>query len=261
MAERLPTPAELFNLTGRVALVTGGAGGLGRAIAGGLAGAGAVVAIGDVDAPGAERSAAEITQQGGRAMAVPIDVTDLRSVQGATDRLMREAGRIDVLVNSHGVTKRVAAEEYPQAEWDRIIAVNLTGVFLCCQTVGRLMLRQQKGSIINLTSIGGLVALPTSVAYCASKGGVVQVTRTLGVEWAARGVRVNAIAPCTVNTPLIQRVLAAEPEYRQRVIEKIPAGRVAEPQDYVGAAVFLASDASAMVTGTILSVDGGYVAQ
>jgi NAD(P)-dependent dehydrogenase (short-subunit alcohol dehydrogenase family) len=261
MAERLPTPAELFDLTGRVALVTGGAGGLGRAIAAGLAGAGAMVAIGDLDRPGAERAAEAIKRAGGQAMPLPLDVTDADSVQAATDRLLTEAGRIDVLVNSHGITQRVAAEDFPHAAWDRIIGINLTGVFLCCQSVGRVMLRQGKGSIISLTSIGGLVALPTSVAYCASKGGVVQLTRTMGVEWAARGVRVNAIAPCTVNTPLIRAVLDAEPEYRERVIGKIPAGRAAEPEEYVGAALFLASDASAMVTGTILSVDGGYVAQ
>ncbi len=252
---------DLFDLTDRVALVTGGAGGLGKAIGRGLAACGAKVAFGDIETGSAEVVAAEVNAQGRTALGIALDVTDARSIQDAADLLCKEFGRIDILVNSHGVTKRMPSEELPEAEWDRVIAVNLKGLFLCCQIVGRIMLQQRSGSIINLASIGGLVALPLSAAYCASKGGVVQLTRTLGVEWAPRGVRVNAIAPCSVNTPLVQKVLSAEPEYRSRVIEKIPAGRIAEPSDMVGAALFLASDASAMVTGTVLSVDGGYVAQ
>jgi NAD(P)-dependent dehydrogenase (short-subunit alcohol dehydrogenase family) len=260
VAEHLK-PVELFDLRERIALVTGGAGGLGRVFAEGLAACGAIVAVADIDGGGAAAVAAAINQRDQRAVALHVDVTDAQSVRETTDRLCQEFGRIDVLVNSHGTTKRMPAEEFPEAEWNRIIAVNLTGVFLCCQVVGRIMLRQKKGSIINLASIGGLVALPMSVAYCASKGGVVQLTRTLGVEWAPLGVRVNAIAPCSVNTPLVQRVLETEPEYRQRVLDKIPLGRIGEPSEMVGAALFLASDASAMVTATILSVDGGYVAQ
>jgi len=254
-------PVELFDLRERIALVTGGAGGLGRAFAEGLAAHGAIVAVADIDEKSASEVVAAINQRDQRAMALGIDVTDALSVQATVDKLCKEFGRIDILLNSHGTTKRMPAEEFPEAEWSRIIAVNLTGVFLCCQIVGRVMLRQKKGSIINLASIGGLVALPMSVAYCASKGGVVQLTRTLGVEWGPLGVRVNAIAPCSVNTPLVQRVLETEPEYRHRVVEKIPLGHIAEPADMVGAALFLASDASAMVTATILSVDGGYVAQ
>jgi len=261
MMEMPLNPVDLFDLRERVALITGGAGGLGRAFAEGLAASGAIVAVADIDVGGASGVAAAINQRGQQAVALHMDVTDVRSVQGVADRLCEEFGRIDVLVNSHGTTKRMPAEEFPEAEWDRIIAVNLKGVFLCCQIVGRVMLRQKKGSIINLASIGGLVALPLSVAYCASKGGVVQLTRTLGVEWAPLGVRVNAIAPCSVNTPLVQRVLETEPEYRQRVLDKIPLGRIAEPAEMVGAVLFLASDASAMVTGAILSADGGYVAQ
>ena len=261
MMGKQPNPVELFDLRERVALVTGGAGGLGRAFAEGLAACGAVVAVADIDGEGASGVAAAINQRDHQALALQMDVTDAQSVREVADKLDKEFGRIDVLVNSHGTTKRMPAEEFPEAEWDRILAVNLTGVFLCCQIVGRVMLRQQKGSIINLASIGGLVALPMSVAYCASKGGVVQLTRTLGVEWAPQGVRVNAIAPCSVNTPLVQRVLDTEPQYRQRVLDKIPLGRIAEPTEMVGAVLFLASDASAMVTATILSVDGGYVAQ
>jgi NAD(P)-dependent dehydrogenase (short-subunit alcohol dehydrogenase family) len=255
------SPASLFNLTGQVALVTGGLGGLGRPIAAGLAAAGASVAVADLTLAGAEAVLAEIAAAGQRGLALPLDVTKAASVQTVTGRLMGELGRIDILVNCHGVTKRAPALDFPEADWDHIIAVNLKGVFLCCQIVGRVMIQQGRGSIINLASIGGLVGLPASVAYCASKGGVVQLTRTLGVEWAPLGVRVNAIAPSSFNTPMVQRVLDAEPEYRQRVVSKIPLGRIADPSEIVGAVVYLASAAAGMVTGAILAVDGGYTAQ
>jgi NAD(P)-dependent dehydrogenase (short-subunit alcohol dehydrogenase family) len=255
------SPANLFDLTGQVALVTGGFGGLGRPIAAGLAAAGATVAVADLLLDRADALLAEIAATGQRGLALTLDVTNTTSVQAATDRLVSEFGRIDILVNCHGVTKRAPAVEFAEADWDHIIAVNLKGVFLCCQIVGRVMIQQGRGSIINLASIGGLVGLPTSVAYCASKGGVVQLTRTLGVEWAPHGVRVNAIAPSSFNTPMVQRVLDAEPAYRQRVVSKIPIGRIAEPGEIVGAVVYLASAAAGMVTGAVLAVDGGYTAQ
>jgi NAD(P)-dependent dehydrogenase (short-subunit alcohol dehydrogenase family) len=251
----------LFDLHSQVALVTGGLGGLGRPIAVGLAAAGATVAVADLILEQADGVLAEIAVSGQRGLALPLDVTSVASVQAVADRLLADFGHIDILVNCHGVTKRMAALDFPEDDWDRIIAVNLKGVFLCCQTVGRVMIQQGRGSIINLASIGGLVGLPTSVAYCASKGGVVQLTRTLGVEWAPLGVRVNAIAPSSFNTPMVRRVLDAEPEYRERVISKIPIGRIAEPHEIVGSVLYLASAAASMVTGTVLSVDGGYTAQ
>jgi NAD(P)-dependent dehydrogenase (short-subunit alcohol dehydrogenase family) len=251
----------LFDLTGQVALVTGGVGGLGRPIAVGLAAAGATVVVADLTLDHADEVLAEITAAGQTGLALALDVTSAASVQAVVDRLLADFGRIDILVNCHGVTKRTAAVDFPEADWDRIIAVNLKGTFLCCQTVGRVMIEQGRGSIINLASIGGLVGLATSVAYCASKGGVVQLTRTLGVEWAPLGVRVNAIAPSSFNTPMVRRVLDAEPEYRERVVSKIPIGRIAEPDEIVGSVIYLASAASSMVTGAVLSVDGGYTAQ
>jgi NAD(P)-dependent dehydrogenase (short-subunit alcohol dehydrogenase family) len=255
------SPTSLFDLRGQVALVTGGLGGLGRPIAAGLARAGATVVVADVALDQADTVLAEIMATGQRGLALPLDVTNASSVQMVTDRLLAEFGRIDILVNSHGLTKRVPSVDFPEADWDRIMGVNLKGTFLCCQIVGRVMIQQGRGSIINLASIGGLVGLPNSVAYCASKGGVVQLTRTLGVEWAPLGVRVNAIAPSSFNTPMVRRVLDAEPEYRERVVSKIPMGRIAEPTEIVGTVIYLASAASGMVTGAILPVDGGYTAQ
>lgn len=252
---------NLFDLHGQVALVTGGVGGLGRPIAVGLATAGATVAVADLMLDQADSVLTEIAATGQKGLALPLDVTSAASVQAVTDRLLADFGRIDILINCHGVTKRTASVDFLESDWDRIIAVNLKGTFLCCQIVGRAMIQQGRGSIINLASIGGLVGLPTSVAYCASKGGVVQLTRTLGVEWAPLGVRVNAIAPSSFNTPMVRRVLDAEPEYRERVVSKIPIGRIAEPAEIVGTAIYLASAASSMVTGTVISVDGGYTAQ
>jgi NAD(P)-dependent dehydrogenase (short-subunit alcohol dehydrogenase family) len=250
-----------FDITGDVVLVTGASGGLGSAIARGLARAGARVMLSDLPGDSLQYVQEQIESEGGQALVQPMNVTVPADVRAVVDATMHAWGQLDTLVNCAGVTLRRPALDFTEEEWDRIIAVNLKGTWLCCQAAGRVMIARGKGRIITMASIGGLVGLPMSVAYCASKGGIVQLTRTLAVEWAPHGVTVNAIAPCTFETPMVRSVMAAEPEYEQRVIGRIPLGRMGQPEEIVGTVLYLASPASAMVTGHILSIDGGYTAQ
>ena len=249
----------LFSLEGRLAIVTGAASGLGRAIALGFVEAGAFVVAADLAGSGVADLVEEVG--GDRALALDVDVTSREDVEGMVEAALAVGPRIDVLVNSAGIGARGAAEDYPGDLWDRVLGVNLTGTFASCQCVGRRMLAEGAGSIVNIASIGGLVGYAGSLGYQASKGGVVQLTRTLAVEWATRGVRVNAIAPCTFETPTVARQRAAEPELYPAMLARIPLGRFGEPGEIVGPALFLASAASSMVTGHVLAVDGGYTAQ
>jgi len=248
-----------FDLDGRVVVVTGGGGGLGGAMARGIASAGAAVAVVDADVGRAETVAADLERAGQRAIAVRVDVTERDSVRRMVETVTAALGPIEGLVNSHGVTRRGAAVEYPLEEWERILAVNLTGTLLCCQAVGAGMLERGRGRIVNITSIAGHIGYRGAVAYAASKGGVVMLTRVLAVEWARRGVHVNAIAPSWFETSWASLV-DAEPGYRERVMARIPVGRFGQPDELAGAAIFLLSDAASMVTGHVLAVDGGVLA-
>ena len=250
----------LFSLEGRVAVVTGAAGGLGAPIAEGLADAGAFVVC--ADAAGEPNQA--LAQRLGvhRAEAVTLDVCDEASVQALCERAAAATGNVDVLVTCAGIGGRGPAADYDDEVWARVLDVNLTGAFRTCRAVGRRMVTQPSGgAIVNVASIVGMVGFAGSVGYQASKGGVIQMTRTLAVEWAPHGVRVNAVSPGHVGTPLVRRQWETEPELKDLFLSRTPLGRLAEPVDIVGATVFLASPASAMVTGQIIAVDGGYTAQ
>lgn len=251
----------LFCLKDKVAIVTGGGSGLGQAIARGLADAGAWVAVADISKDSARRVAEEIRVRRGQAIALEVDVTRLAQVEVMAQKVQQERGKVDILVNSAGITFRSPALSYPEGEWDRVLSVNLKGSFLCCQAVGKAMVTQGKGSIINIASIGGLIGYGGCIAYLASKGGVVQLTKGLAVEWAKAGVRVNAIAPFVFDTPMVSQIKVTEPDHFQRMIDKAPMGRLGQPQELIGTAIFLASPASELITGHILAVDGGFLAQ
>lgn len=252
-------PEVLLSLKGQTALVVG-AGGLGRAIAMGLAAAGADLAVVDLDYERADSLANEAAASGRWARGYAVDVTDRQSVQGMVDAVLKDFGRIHILVNAAGITKLAPAVDYLEADWDRILAVNLKGVFLTCQAVGRHMIAAGGGAIVNISSVAAQSGLELTPAYCASKGGVDALTRALAIEWARYGVRVNAVAPSWFETPMGSLIYTDPELYRSR-IGRVPMGRLGQPAELVGAVVFLASPAASMVTGVILPVDGGYLAQ
>jgi NAD(P)-dependent dehydrogenase (short-subunit alcohol dehydrogenase family) len=246
-------------LARRTVLLTGGGGGLGSAMAMGLAKAGAAVAVTDIDADRARGVARAVEAAGGRAVAERLDVTDPEDVERVVEAVTLALGPIDGLVNAAGITRRGPAADFPRADWDRVLAVNLTGTFLCCQAAGRRMVARGRGAIVNLASIAGLIGLPGTIAYIAAKGGVVMLTRGLAVEWAPHGIRVNALAPSWFATDM-GNLIDREPEYRDRVLRRVPLGRMGRPEELIGATVFLLSDAASMVTGHVLAVDGGVLA-
>jgi NAD(P)-dependent dehydrogenase (short-subunit alcohol dehydrogenase family) len=248
-----------FRLDRRTVVVTGGGGGLGSAMARGLAGAGAAVAVTDTDGARARAVAEAIRAAGGRASAAALDVTDAAAVERVMDEVETALGPIDGLLNAAGITCRAAAVDFPRAAWEQVLAVNLTGSFVCCQAAGRRMIARGAGAIVNVASVAGRIGLPGTIAYLASKGGVVMLTRGLAVEWAGHGVRVNAIAPSWFATDM-GNLIDREPEYRDRVLRRVPLGRMGRPEELVGATVFLLSEAASMVTGHVLAVDGGVLA-
>jgi len=253
--------ADRFSLAGKVAVVTGGAGGIGRAIAQAFAQAGARVALADIDPSRAAIVAGEIGDAS-VAIGFAVDVTREDDIEQGFARVIGTFGRIDVLINCAGIARREPAVSHLLENWNEVLAVNATGTFLCCRTAAKRMLATGGGVIVNLASIMGLSGggLYPNISYQTSKGAVVNMTRALALEWARDGIRVNAIAPTYVRTDFI-KPLVESPELRARIEAMTPLGRMAEPDDIVGAALFLASSASAMVPGHVLAVDGGFLAQ
>jgi NAD(P)-dependent dehydrogenase (short-subunit alcohol dehydrogenase family) len=235
---------DLFRLDGEVAIVTGGASGIGAAVAEAYREAGATVIVAD------------------RAGPDPVDVADPAGVDAFIDRVAAEHGRLDILVNNAAIAIRRPTLELPVEEWNKVLAVNMTGVFLAARAAARHMLPRRSGRIVNTASIMGLSGggLYPNISYQATKGAIVNMTRALAVEWAKDGVRVNAVAPTWTRTPLIA-ALEQQPDMVRAIEAMTPMGRLAEVGDMVGAFLFLASRASSMVTGHILAVDGGFLAQ
>ncbi|MBA1145733.1 glucose 1-dehydrogenase [Ectothiorhodospiraceae bacterium WFHF3C12] len=251
---------NLFDLSGNCTIVTGAGRGIGRALATGFAEAGSDLVVCSRTQSELDELAGELAGRGVRVLPVACDVTDQASVQAMTDSAVAHFGRVDVLINNAGMTTKKPAEDYTPEDWQRIIAVNLTGVFFVAQAVGRHMIREEGGRIINISSIAAQTAITGSVAYCASKGGVDMVTRVLAAEWAQHGIRVNGLAPAYTETPLVQAITEQRSDFADRVKARTPLGRMARPEEMVGTAIYLASEASSYVTGETVHVDGGWTA-
>ena len=249
------TPGRLFDLSGRVAVVTGGSQGIGQAIAEGLAAAGAEVVMAARTIERLEEAVTALRRTGAEAHAVPTDVTSEESVRALAARALAIRGRIDVLVNNAGVAGEGAVLDMDVAEWDRVLAVNLRAAMLCAKHVGRPMVERRAGSVINVASVYAFRVARYMAAYTASKAALVQFTRTLALEWVRHGVRVNVLCPGYFRTPMNEEFFGSPAGDRVRAA--LPMQRIGEPGEIKGAALFLASDAATYVTGATLLVDGG----
>jgi NAD(P)-dependent dehydrogenase (short-subunit alcohol dehydrogenase family) len=252
---------QLFDLTGRVAVITGGSIGLGRQIAEGLAEMGAHCVVCARKAERAEQTAADMRKLGVRALAVACDVTDPASVQGVVDKTVGEFGRVDILVNNAGISWGAPIEEMKLADWNKVFNTNVTGTFLCTQAAGKIMIAQGRGKIINIASVAGIAGAPAEVlqaaAYHASKGAVIAFTKDAACKWATHNIQVNAIAHGWFPTHMSDWVIEHK---KDLLLDEIPQRRFGGEDDLKGAAVYLASEASNYVTGQLLVVDGGQTA-
>lgn len=256
---------SLFDLRDRVALVTGAASGLGRQIALGLASFGADLAVADLNFSGVEETAAKVQTTGRRAVPLKVDVTQWEQVQTMVAEALKRFGRLDICFNIPGINIRKPGLEISPEEYGQVVDLNLKGIFHCCKAVGAVMVEQRRGKVINMASIFGLCGGPTQAAYASSKGGIIQLTKVLALEWAPYNVQVNTLAPGYHMTmgPIAKQYLET-PEgkaMQERILQKIPQGRIAHASEIIGPAVFLASDASNYVTGSVLVPDGGWTAQ
>ena len=248
----------LFDLKGKVALVTGGNGGIGFGIASAIAQAGANVMIMARNPTKNAAAVARIEEEGGSAASVVADVLDKNACVAAVSETVRRFGCIDILVNNAGMSIRKMPETYELSEWHSILDSNLTGTFICSQLVHPVMKNAGGGKIINVGSMMSIFGTALSAPYAASKGGIVQLSRSLAVAWGADNIQVNCILPGYIETEMSRSLLAQVPEIKSRAVDRTPAGRWGQPTDFAGIAVFLASQASAFVTGTAIPIDGGF---
>jgi NAD(P)-dependent dehydrogenase (short-subunit alcohol dehydrogenase family) len=252
--------SKLFRLDGRVALVTGSAQGLGRDIALTLAQAGASLILADMAV--AAETAKQVEAVGSRCISIQADISNEKAVGNLVEQAIHQYGKIDVLVNNAGISQLsfIPTEESSIEEWDRVIAVNLRGTYLCCKSIGKEMIKGGGGSIVNISTTAGITGVPRAPAYCASKAGVILLTKSLALEWARYNIRVNAIAPHYLETALSEGLRASEKAYTG-LVKQIPLGRFGKTSEIVGAVLFLASGASSYMTGSVVVADGGYLAQ
>lgn len=249
--------SELFGLAGKVAIVTGASRGLGRAIAIGLAQAGAdVVATDILDVTG---TVEEIKKTGRKSIGIKVDVTRKEDVAGMVQQTVNKFGKVDLLINNAGIIRMSPAETMSEEDWDKVIDVNLKGEFLCAQEAAKQMINQRSGKIINIASIAGQLASAQSAAYNASKAGVILMTKTLAVEWAKHNIQVNAICPGVFATAMTADFLKDE-NFLQMIKTRVPLARYGKPEELVGAVIYLASKASDYMTGHALVIDGGWTA-
>jgi len=252
-------PFSEFDLSGKVAIVTGAGRGMGYHIALALAKYGADLVVCSRTLSELERLREEIEKFSRRVLIQQMDVTKIPEVHAMVEQSMEAFGHIDILVNNAGVNITQWAVDVTEEAWDKVVDTNLKALFFCAQAVGKVMIKQKKGKIINISSQTGTIAIPQRAAYCSSKGGVNQLTKLLAIEWAHYNINVNAIAPTFIETPFTKPMFEKE-GFREYVLENIPLGRVGKPEDVTGAVIYLASEASNMVTGHILLVDGGWTA-
>ncbi len=248
------------SLHGKTAIVTGGSKGIGSAMALGLGHQGADVAIVSRNVTEGEQIAAQIRAMGRQSLAIACDVTNKVSVDAMVQNAMDAFGHIDILINNAGMNIRKPVVEVEESDWDTVMDTNLKGIFLVAQSVGQEMIRQKKGKIINIASIAAAVGLPNLAAYCASKGGIAQLTKVMALEWAEHNIQVNAVAPAYILTPMTQGLLE-NPERLNWILGMTPMGRLGTMEEVAGPVMFLASDWSNYVTGTVLMVDGGWTAR
>jgi NAD(P)-dependent dehydrogenase (short-subunit alcohol dehydrogenase family) len=250
---------SLFSLEGRVAVVTGGTSGIGRALSLGLADAGADVIASARRKEQVDKTAGEIEARGRKTLRQPSDVSDRGTLETLLAAVLERFGKVDILVNCAGTIKRTPTLDMPEVEWTNILNTNLTGTLRACQVFGRHMLERGYGRIVNIASLNSFVALSEVAAYAASKAGVASLTRSLAVEWSKKGVTVNAVAPGVFRTDLNAQLLDSTPR-GQELLMRTPMGRFGKTEELIGATVYLASDAASFVTGQILVVDGGFLA-